>query len=443
MLIPIDNFSVVRVRGDVSPTIFLPRSLAKEIGSLAVLKSGRNRIIACVLPNSLIKNKICSDGIAINTNSYLSLREPRNLVIERINPEKTIFVYGTLLSKYWNPYVGELNSGWIKIGSPYIRGVIKEVLAIWPRKSIYPLIKEGNKIVLGELYPNVSPQVIEYLNSTESQLIRRRVDVFPIENFVRTEAIPAQMYIHVGDRKRGLKSRTFRYPDAYYVLKYGFISYNFSEDLLVKWIHGNSPIVLTSPHGGLARPTDTPPSNNMYGDSFTLEITENIVKKTFELSGWTAVPSAIISRIHRNIVDLNRPWMPKHEKAAKIYLTYHRAIRRAINLSRKKHSRTLILDIHGMKNYGPDIILGTNYGRSIRGFGEELNELKETLEKKFSVDVDNHGLSGYYTTMRYGALLRVGVIQVEISMDIRMSEQKRSTLVNLLAEYIVSTTEKH
>ncbi len=438
-----DDFSVVRARGDVSPTIFLPRSLAKEAGPLVMLKSDRNEIIACVLPNSLIKNKVHPNNIAINTNSYSSLKEPKNLVIEQINPEKTVFVYGTLLSKYWNPHLGELNDGWIKIGSTHIRGVVKETLAIWPRKSIYPLIKDGNKMILGELYPNVSPQVIEFLNDAEPQLIRRRVDVFPVENFVRTEAIPAQMYIHVGDGKRGLKSRTFRYPDAYYVLKYGFISYSFSEDLLVKWIHGNSPIVLTSPHGGLARLTDTPPSNNMYGDSFTLEITENIVKKTFELSGWTAVPSAIISRIHRNIVDLNRPWMPKHEKAAKIYLTYHRAIRRAINLSRKKHSRTPILDIHGMKNYGPDIILGTNYGRSIRGFREELNELKETLEKKFSVDVDNHGLSGYYTTMRYGALPRVGVIQVEISMDIRMSEQKRSTLVNLLAEYIVSITEKH
>jgi len=440
MEICLEDFAVVRFRGDVFPAIFVPKYLYKDMAPIVLLRSNQRKVVVSVFPNQQIKNKTIKSEIAINTNAYKALGEPKKLTMEPIDSTRTIFVYDTLLSRYRNPHTGELNQGWINFDVPPIRGIVKDLIAVWPREYSFPLAQRDNKIILGEVYPNVPVDIIEDLNYMKSAYRREKVSVYIAENYAQTGPIEAEIYVYTGKRRFGLESSTFRFRDSYYIPKSEFRTYKFSKDLFVKWIYGNSSVILASPHGGFLRPPDIPTSNNMGEDSFTLEITENIVACTFESSGWEILPSAVISRIHRSYVDLNRPWMPRYEKAANVFLEYHGVLERMVRGLRRKHGKALILDIHGMKNYCSDIVLGTNYGRSIRGFKEEFRELQRILETKFSVTVDGYGLTGYYTTMKYGSMMQTGVVQIEIARSIRMDDQRRKELVELITEFIVALT---
>ena len=433
-----EDFAVVRFRGDVFPAIFVPKHLYKNMAPIVLLRSNQRKVVVSVFPNQQIKNKTIKSEIAINTNAYKALGEPKNFTIEPIDSTRTIFVYDALLSRYWNPHTGELNRGRINFDVPLIRGVVKGLVAVWPPGYSFPLAQRGNKMVLGEVYPNIPVDIIEHLDYVESAYRREKVRVYIAENYAKTEPIEAEIYVYAGKRRLGLESSTFRFRDSYYIPKGGFRTYKFSEDLFVKWIYGNSSVILASPHGGFLRPPDIPTSNNMGEDSFTLEITENIVASTFESSGWEVLPSAVISRIHRSYVDLNRPWMPRYKKAANVFLEYHGVLERMVRGLRRKHGKALILDIHGMRNYGSDIVLGTNYGRSIRGFKEEFRELQRILETKFSVTVDGYGLTGYYTTMKYGSMMRVAAVQIEVSRSVRLDSRRRKEFIGAMAEYIIS-----
>ena len=91
---------VYRFRDHV-PVVFLPDRIHQE-NVFVVAKSGQQSIVANTLPISTL-GKI-NDGMYINNVLYEVLGKPRKVIIESIEPQRSILVYGTLLSRYWNPH---------------------------------------------------------------------------------------------------------------------------------------------------------------------------------------------------------------------------------------------------------------------------------------------------------------------------------------------------
>ncbi|MCR8433256.1 MAG: N-formylglutamate amidohydrolase [Candidatus Korarchaeota archaeon] len=433
----ISEFSIIRTRIDTFPTIFVPRKIARKIGALAIARCNKNAILLAVAPMDLIANRAGS-RIALNKSAYIALKGPKEISLEIADPRMTIFVYSKGLSSYWNPFTCELHRG-ASGELPHIKGILKGFSLTWQKESELPSITKDNDIILGEVYPNALGYFADYFDRSDGWT-EKTVKITPAENMIKAEPISAKIYFRKDKKGYGLKATSIKYPDSYCICNYLFSYSEFSSDLYIKWIIGNSPVIITAPHGGLLRPTNVPAHQGLLGDSFTLDIAEGIIRRTFELSNWHILPSGVLSRAYRNFVELNRPYEPQDDDAKRVYRKYHELITNLIKVLRKLHDWVLILDIHGMRNLGLDVVLGTDYGRSISGFEDKCVELKRTLEKEFTVGVNDFGLAGKHTVTRYSSLSQVRVIQIEASLDTRLDPEKRAKLIDLVAEYVVKVS---
>lgn len=436
MFLSIDEFNLVKTRIDAFPTIFLPKNMARKIGTLAVARYNKNAAVVSVLPADFVVRKDKINNVALNQSARELFGGSGDILLERIDPETTVFVCGVELSNYWNPFTCELNEGALS-KLPHIRGILGGFSLLWQKEEDYPVLVKSNGVVLGELYPNALDDFIRYYDPPGGHQVQKSVKIIPAENMICAGPTYAKIYNSVGRRSDGLKVASIRYPDSYSVCRHLFSYFEFSKDLYIRWIVGNLPVMITAPHGGLLRPANLPTGRGPLGDSFTLEIAEGIIRRTFELSDWCLLPSAVISRAYRNFVELNRPNEPQDGYAKRVYREYHESILRIVEILRKLGRGVLILDIHGMRNLGLDIVLGTDYGKSIRGFEDRYVELRRTLEKEFSVGVNDFGLAGRYTVTRYSSLVQVGAIQIEASLNVRIDPLKRAKLIDLIAEYLI------
>ncbi len=431
--------TVVHRFRDHIPVVFAPEELSRRIPFIVV--RARNRyVIANVVPEKYVGSH--QGGIHINTVLYEYLGRPDHILLEHMDPSRTIFVYGTLLSRYWDPHRGTLHEGWYGLSKyPMIRGIVGNMVAVWPMDSMFPYaIRREKAYILGEVYVNLEPEDVMLLDSVESLYDRRDVVVFPAENVINGAPIHASIYLY-GRPMDGYSAITFRYGDSFFLKPEGkLITYRYSRDLYVRWIEGNIPVIISSPHGGYMRPENIGIHRRRNADPKTMEIAELITTKVFEKSDWEAIPSTIINRVHPSRIDPNRPSRPKGY-ASRIYRSYHRTIRRIIRKNMEKYGRTIILDIHGMRGRGEDIVLGTNFGRSIQRDSPFLRELEEQLEEKFTISIDKEGYSGHYITQKYGAMKNVEALQVEIARDVRIDAEKTEALAEIIAEVILTNKQ--
>ena len=439
----IDSDMIIQKFRDHLPVIFAPENLWRKT-SFMIARTKERCVIVNVVPRRWIGKCNHRHDICINTVLYERLEKPDNIVLEHVDPSRTILVYGTLLSKYWDPHTGILYRGWHNFsGYPMMRGMVKDVVAIWPMGNAFPYaIRAGGGLVLGEMYINLEPEDVLFLDSVESMYDRVNVKVFPAENVVNGAPIYASMYLY-RNSVDGYSALTFRYEDSFYLKsEMKLVTYKYSNDLYVKWLKGNIPTIVSAPHGGYIRPENIGLQRQRNGDPGTLELAELIVMKVFEKSDGEKIPNAVISRIHPSRVDLNRPFRPMG-RALKIYNFFHGTMCKILRKDLKKFDKALVLDIHGMKDNADDIVLGTNFGTSIRRNSEFFIELKESLESKFSVSIDKEGYSGFYITQKYGAMNRVDAVQIESGRRIRTNRHNAETLANIIADVILNTFSRY
>ena len=442
----IEDDIILDVFRDHIPAVFMEAEKCRE-NPICVVRSKRKRTIANCIPLNIICNKVRispKDKLLINRLLYDDLGRPESIVLEPVIPERSVLVYGTLLSRYWNPHNGSLEKSWHPLNKELmVRGIASGYMAIWPENWFYPYaINNPSSMVLGEVYINVEEQEIAYLDNVESEYIRTRVTVKPADNLVNDKSFDAQLYVY----KRSISGPsylTFRYGDSFYIKsEEKFICYHYSKDLYVKWLEGNIPIILSCPHGGYSRPENIPIYNARNGDPKTLEITEELVLECHETSGHNVIPSVVASRIHPSRIDMNRPVMYAEPEAMRIYRKYHTKMEEIISNLKNKYEKVMILDIHGMKDTEEDIILGTDYGRSIRDTKILSMQLRDTLEDGFLVGVNKFGYSGYYITQKYGKIKNVGVVQLEVARRIRMDSHQRRRLIEIVTRYIMENFYK-
>jgi len=116
--------------------------------------------------------------------------------------------------------------------------------------------------------------------------------------------------------------------------------------------NGNTPVILSCPHGGYKKPKMIP--NKTAGEKIADKNTFFIAKLIINLLKVKNIDIYyILSKIHRSKIDLNRP---SHSKSAfnhssteaqNIFRAYHDQLNNYAQESVSKHNRALIIDFHG------------------------------------------------------------------------------------------------
>jgi len=127
--------------------------------------------------------------------------------------------------------------------------------------------------------------------------------------------------------------------------------------------HGNLPIILESPHGGMKNINSINPAPNLGGyDKFTLELTRLIRKRMIERTGES--PEVIAMLANRKYIDVNRKAGPKaytRKFTKKLYNAHYAQIDEAISRVKQKHDKGLMVLIHSGYNYPVQIDIGINH----------------------------------------------------------------------------------
>jgi len=332
-----------------------------------------------------------------------------------------LFTYGTLLPKWISPngYVGECWSDELR-ESPYVRAILLDHKLVYSDHLPYALPFDGKRM-LGVVYLGVSSSTISELDGIETgagyDVSQALVNIE--ENYPMRRKINVRFYV----------SRGMKYGREVFTMFYGDIFYTRND---VKWfnydsrgyfvsLEGNSPIILTAPHGGYWRPINYPPVRNRESDEETYELVREITVDIYELSGRSIVPYVMLARLHRSRVDFNR----RHEVIRSVIARqYHDTIQRFLTMNKK----AILLDIHGMHESNEyDIELGTNKGETVRGAGDFLETFhRELMRQGFSVAIDEK-YTGEYTVKNYGASKNVIAIQIEINKRLRRILNYRET----------------
>ncbi len=266
----------------------------------------------------------------------------------------------------------------------------------------------------------------------------------------------------------------------------------FSEEEHVEYIHGNLPIILSSPHGGEKRPDEIPDRSCngcvTINDTNTQELTKEITAAIFEKT--SCYPYVIINRLHRSKLDANREIIEAadgNEKAEAAWTFYHDHITSSRQIVTETHTKGLFLDIHGHGHEIQRLELGYLLSKSdlqendnflneeatiskssiknlvennlgihthaelIRGensFGQ-LIEQKEvnavpSLNDPFPMDDESY-FTGGYNTRTYGSRDGGSIdgIQIECHQDVRFEDIPRKEFADSLALVIIDFLETH
>ena len=217
--------------------------------------------------------------------------------------------------------------------------------------------------------------------------------------------------------------------------------------------NGTIPLVISIPHGGSTRIPGIPRRQNgtILRDSRTLELATRIAG-ILEKNG-TGRPWIVGARFRRWYADPNRKpgrkaW--EHPGGKKLYLAYHRALKRSIIKAARQGKPVLLIDLHGQSSKPDDIYLGTAYNRSVsswcRRFGWNpaygansknpgIKALRELLVAAgLSVPRrDARGFSGGYITRHYMLRPDTAAVQIEVQRRWRLNLKNREQMARFLA----------
>lgn len=269
------------------------------------------------------------------------------------------------------------------------------------------------------------------------------------------------------------------------------VSY-FSEEDYVEYIHGNLPIILSTPHGGEKKPNDIPDRNCntcvTINDTNTQELTREVMAAIVEQTG--CYPYVIINRLHRSKLDANREIVEAangNTKAEAAWKYYHAQVDSSRKYVTASHGKGIFLDLHGhghevqrlelgyllskddlqendvhlddntqifkssIKHLVTDNLNEHNHSQLIRGedsFGALLNQKDVSAvpseEDPFPLDNQLY-FNGGYNTRQYGSRDggTIDAIQIECHQDVRFMDSARKRFADSLATVILAYMDAH
>jgi N-formylglutamate amidohydrolase len=126
----------------------------------------------------------------------------------------------------------------------------------------------------------------------------------------------------------------------------------FGKDKYIQYIAGNTPIILSAPHGGYLVPSAFPDRNcdgcSYVSDAYTQELVNEIQQKFFLKTG--CYPHLIINLLHRKKLDMNRDLVMATDSNTALddyWADYHQFIDSAKAKVNRDYNKGLFIDVHG------------------------------------------------------------------------------------------------
>ncbi len=236
---------------------------------------------------------------------------------------------------------------------------------------------------------------------------------------------------------------------------------------LVTIVHGELPIVISSPHGGREAIPDVPERKGRDGiyrfvaenDANSGELADKLVAEIEKRFG--KKPYYVRAQFQRRYCDANRDAEDAFESplAKPHYAAYHTALEEACREIQKKWHGGLLLDIHGQSSYPDNVLRGTQNGLTVtrlverRGaealigessiFGRLGKAGYNVLPKTDTTDKETERYTGGYTVKTYGSHNAGGIdaVQVEFGRNYRVpmsaAEESATSLAEVVYDYAV------
>lgn len=229
---------------------------------------------------------------------------------------------------------------------------------------------------------------------------------------------------------------------------------------------GELPIIISAPHGGARQIPNVEPrrgeglekgssgfftGRDVGTEQLALEVAAELEKRMGKR------PWFVISRVHRQYIDFNRPAEIGLEDpdARPVYDHYHQSLGKACEEVAERHRCGLLIDIHGQGTSRSTVYRGTRNGKTTellqQRFGRAAQSGAESLfgllaARGWKVDPkpldgkEQAGFTGGYIVGTYGSHQQTAIdaMQLEFGADYTDKQARRQTatvLAEALAEY--------
>jgi N-formylglutamate amidohydrolase len=218
---------------------------------------------------------------------------------------------------------------------------------------------------------------------------------------------------------------------------------------------GEIPIILSAPHGGSRSISGVPARKGETAKQFVTVTDTNTHRLTQALAAalekkW-GKPTVTIAHFSRRYLDANRPAEDAYESesAKPIYDAYHESLRKAVERTREKWGRGLLLDIHGQAAEKATLFRGTANGQTCSLLLERLGPdglmgkeglLGRLHDKGYLIHPEpgskakeDSRYSGGHIVRTYGASGGTGIdaVQFELGGDFRKESTIQKTASDL------------
>ncbi|KAI8972460.1 hypothetical protein BDB01DRAFT_839313 [Pilobolus umbonatus] len=231
-------------------------------------------------------------------------------------------------------------------------------------------------------------------------------------------------------------------------------------------IHGQLPIIITAPHGGLLKPDSIPDrvkgTSPLLADMHTMKIA-TLIGHGLE-SHYQASPHILLNKISRRKADVNRSREEGAEtpEGEEVWDTYHNNLQEIIDSVINQYEHGLLIDIHGQTHTHEQVELGyllehaqltsdelehtilnassiqslakrTSHPISLlMSFGDSLlsHSIPATPSTVYPVPDEIDYFSGGYTTCHYSNQL--DIIQIEIPKHLRFDDQGQKSIIDAI-----------
>ncbi len=220
--------------------------------------------------------------------------------------------------------------------------------------------------------------------------------------------------------------------------------------------HGDLPIILSAPHGGLLPIPGVPVrvgegmkkggAGFFTGRDENTELLTAAIARALE-SRLGKKPHFVIARFHRKYIDANRPpeIAVEHPRAREVYDLYRGTLAKFCDDVHTHFGRGLLIDVHGQasardtvfrgtQNGGTDAMLAKLFGAKVHAGPQSLAGLlnaRGISMKPTDTSAEAAGFTGGHIVQTYGKHAGIGAVQFEFGMDFRMKDS-----INAVAEKV-------
>jgi hypothetical protein len=144
----------------------------------------------------------------------------------------------------------------------------------------------------------------------------------------------------------------------------------FGEQKYVEYTEGDLPLVISSPHGGRAKPDEIPTREQgvVQIDTNTQEVARAVVDEFRARTGRR--PHLVVCQLHRQKLDVNREIQEAaagNATAEKAWKEYHGFVEQALKAAVKQSGKAFYIDLHGQAHPDHRIELGYLHDASLYG----------------------------------------------------------------------------